>query len=405
MKEIAITIKDLNKVYKLYNNPMDRLKEGLNIRNKCYHKEYYALKNINLKVEKGEILGIVGSNGSGKSTLLKIITGVLNPNSGEVNIKGTISALLELGTGFNPEYTGIQNIYLYGTMLGKDKKEVEKEIPSILEFADIGDFIHQPVKTYSSGMFARLAFSVAININPEILIVDEILSVGDLRFQIKCMQKMKDMMSKGTTVLFVSHDINSIKRFCTKVLWLNKGIIEEYGDVDEVTDAYLDFLKMEETKKDSNKNKEEDPGIHAFQNKESIAEIKAFKVLDRQGDTLDSVQNDAYTQIKVIYDVYDDTLKNPVLGIAIRTIDDDYVCGLNTLIDQIEVPWKYGRNEFTLEYPRGILAIGGKYYFDVALFEETATVPIQYISKIKEITIKSRYSGEGRYIIPHRWRE
>lgn len=192
MNNIAIKIENLSKIYKLYDKPIDRLKEALSISRKKRHKDYYALNDINLEIKKGEIVGIVGTNGSGKSTILKIITGVLTPTTGTINIDGKISALLELGAGFNPEYTGIENIYLNGTMLGYSKEEMETKIPKIIEFADIGDFIYQPVKTYSSGMFARLAFAVSINVDPDILIVDEALSVGDTRFQKKCYRKMEE---------------------------------------------------------------------------------------------------------------------------------------------------------------------------------------------------------------------
>lgn len=401
MSEAIIEICNLSKIYKLYDQPIDRLKEALSFSKKTYCREYYALRNISFNIDKGEILGIIGDNGSGKSTILKIIAGVLNPTEGDIAIKGRVSALLELGAGFNGEYTGIENIYLYGTMMGKSKEETDKDIESILAFADIGEFIHQPVKTYSSGMFARLAFAVAINVNPDILIVDEILAVGDQNFQIKCMKKMKEMMSGGTTVLYVAHDINAIKRFCTKVLWLKDGQIQEYGHVDRVTDKYLDYLKGKEIIQD-NTTKE----IASFEMKEGvIGEIVEVAIKDNQNRDCTEVAQNEEVSIEVIYDIYDDKIEKPVLGIAIRSMDDDYVCGLNTLLDKVEIPWKKGRNRMVLNYPYGLLAIGGKYYFDIALFEETATVPIQYKTKVKEITVVTKYIGEGRYIIPHKWKE
>ena len=401
MSEPIIEICNVSKIYKLYDQPIDRLKEALSFSKKLYSREYYALRNISFNIDKGEILGIIGDNGSGKSTILKIIAGVLNPTEGDIAIKGRVSALLELGTGFNGEYTGIENIYLYGTMMGKSKEETDKDIESILEFADIGEFIHQPVKTYSSGMFARLAFAVAINVNPDILIVDEILAVGDQNFQIKCMKKMKEMMSGGTTVLYVAHDINAIKRFCTKVLWLKDGQIQEHGNVDRVTDKYLDYLKGKEVIHDKVIKE-----IASFEMKEGvIAEIVEVSIKDNQNRDCTEVAQNEEVNIEVIYDVYDDKIESPVLGIAIRSMDDDYVCGLNTLLDKIEIPWEKGRNKMVLNYPYGLLAIGGKYYFDIALFEETATIPIQYKTKVKEITVVSKYIGEGRYIIPHKWKE
>ena len=243
MSEVVIKVRDLVKKYNIYDNPMDRLKETLSIRHKCYHREFVALNGLTFDIEKGDAVGILGKNGSGKSTLLKMITGVLTPTSGTIEIKGVISAILELGTGFNMEYTGVENIYLNGTMMGYTKEEVDLRIKDIIEFADIGDFINQPVKIYSSGMFARLAFAVASNVNPDILIVDEALAVGDTRFQIKCIEKMKALKEQGTTVLFVSHATEQIKRFCNKAIWIKDGIIEAQGESSEIADLYEDFMK------------------------------------------------------------------------------------------------------------------------------------------------------------------
>lgn len=243
MKNTVIKVKQLDKVYRLYDKPIDRLKEALAIgRKKQYHKEYYALQDINFEIEQGETIGIIGTNGSGKSTLLKIITGVLSPTAGTVEVKGKVSALLELGAGFNPEYTGIENIYLNGTMLGYSKEEVDAKIDEILAFADIGDFVYQPVKTYSSGMFVRLAFAVAINVDPEILIVDEALSVGDAAFSLKCMDKMRDFMNQGKTVIFVTHDVQTIKSFCSRAIWIERGKMMAQGDASKIVNRYTEFL-------------------------------------------------------------------------------------------------------------------------------------------------------------------
>ena len=222
-KGIAIRVEHVSKMYKLYDKPSDRLKESLGLtRKKCY-REHYALTDVNFEVPKGETIGIIGTNGAGKSTILKIITGVLNPTSGEVIVDGRISALLELGAGFNMEYTGVENVYLQGTMIGFSEEEIDARLQDILDFADIGDFVNQPVKTYSSGMFVRLAFAVAINIDPEILIVDEALSVGDVFFQAKCYRKFEEFKQQGKTILFVSHDLNSISKYCDRVLLLDHG--------------------------------------------------------------------------------------------------------------------------------------------------------------------------------------
>lgn len=241
-EEYAIEIENLSKVYKLYNKPIDRLKETLSITHKSYHDDFYALNNINLFIRKGETVGIIGKNGAGKSTLLKIITGVLSPTSGAVKINGRISSLLELGAGFNSEYTGIENIYLNGTLMGMSKKEVDERMQDILDFADIGEFVYQPVKTYSSGMYVRLAFSVAINVEPDILIVDEALAVGDARFQLKCFKKLEEMKENGITILFVSHATEQVKSFCTSAILMDDGIILYKGEPKETCVKYFDLI-------------------------------------------------------------------------------------------------------------------------------------------------------------------
>ena len=216
MKEIAIRADHVSKMYRLYDRPRDRIKEAFSLTRRTYYKEHYALQDVSFDVHRGETVGIIGTNGAGKSTILKIITGVLSPTGGNVTVNGRISALLELGAGFNMEYSGLENVYLNGTMIGFSREEIDQKLDDILSFADIGDFIYQPVKTYSSGMFVRLAFAVAINIDPEILIVDEALSVGDAFFQVKCYHKFEEFKRQGRTILFVSHDLGSINKYCDR---------------------------------------------------------------------------------------------------------------------------------------------------------------------------------------------
>lgn len=240
MMDEMVKITDLTKEYRLYNGPGDRVREVFSITGKKYSRSFRALNGINIDVKRGETVGIIGTNGAGKSTLLKIITGVLPPSSGKVTVNGKIAALLELGAGFHQEYTGLQNIYLNGRIMGYRRKQMDDKVKEIVEFADIGDFIDQPVKTYSSGMFARLAFSVAINVEPDILIVDEALSVGDLFFQNKCFRKFEELKGKGVTILFVSHDIGSIRQMCSRVLWLDHGNQKMFGACEQVCDQYMD---------------------------------------------------------------------------------------------------------------------------------------------------------------------
>ncbi len=240
--EYAIQVQDVSKVYRLYEKPIDRLKESLSLSHKNYHRDFFALSGISFQVRKGETVGIIGTNGSGKSTILKIITGVLTPTDGSVRVSGVISALLELGAGFNMDYTGIENVYMNGTMMGFSRSQMDEKLPDILEFADIGDFVYQPVKTYSSGMFVRLAFALAINVEPEILIVDEALSVGDVFFQAKCYRRMEEIRKNGTTILMVTHDMGSVIKYCDRVVLLNKGHFVAEGAPGKMVDLYKKIL-------------------------------------------------------------------------------------------------------------------------------------------------------------------
>lgn len=242
MDNIAIQVTNVEKIYKLYDKPSDRIKEAMGFGRGKHHREHHALKGVNMTIRQGECVGIIGTNGSGKSTILKIITGVLTPSRGEVKVNGRISALLELGAGFNMEYNGIENIYLNGTMIGFSEKEIDEKMDAILEFADIGEYVYQPVKTYSSGMFVRLAFAVAINIEPEILIVDEALSVGDVFFQAKCYHKFEEFKQMGKTIVFVSHDLSSISKYCDRVVLLNQGTKLGEGEPKQMIDIYKQVL-------------------------------------------------------------------------------------------------------------------------------------------------------------------
>ena len=247
----AIEVRDISKIYPLYTNKYDKLKEAILPGNRKFHKDFHALQNISFNVEKGECVGIIGLNGSGKSTLLKIITGVITQTSGAIDINGRISALLELGAGFNPEYTGMENIFLNSTLMGYSDEMTKARLPQILDFADIGDFIYQPVKTYSSGMFVRLAFSIAINIEPDILIIDEALSVGDVFFQQKCFQKIRELTGKAT-VLIVSHDMNAMTKFCRRVMVMNHGQLVFDGEPQEAVTRYFKIKQGEYKNENTN---------------------------------------------------------------------------------------------------------------------------------------------------------
>lgn len=278
-----IEVKNITKKYNLYEKPQDRFKEVVGFGHRSLHSDFYALNHITFDVKRGETVGIIGTNGAGKSTLLKIITGVLKPTQGEIEVKGKVSALLELGAGFNQEYTGMENIFLNGRMMGFSKEEMLARVDNIIEFADIGEFIHQPVKMYSSGMFARLAFAVAINVEPDILIVDEALSVGDVFFQNKCFKKFEDLRSKGVTILFVSHDIASVRQMCSRVLWLDNGQEKIFDASEKVCDMYMDEKRMAMNEIASVNKVTEYPHIEMQQTDQKVRYPKLQNRVDRFG--------------------------------------------------------------------------------------------------------------------------
>ena len=366
MSEIAIQVKHLDKMYKLYNKPSDRLRETLGL--KVPVREHYALRDVNFQVERGETVGIIGTNGSGKSTILKIITGVLNPTAGEVTVNGRISALLELGAGFNMEYTGIENIYLNGTMMGFSREEVDARLQDILDFAAIGDFVYQPVKAYSSGMFVRLAFAVAINIDPEILIVDEALSVGDVFFQAKCYRKFEEFKKMGRTILFVSHDLSSISRYCDRVILLNKGVKMEEGSPKQMVDMYKQLLvgqdpaKAEENKETQKENWSEqfqvNPNMLEYGSK--LAEIVDFAVLDENGLCTNTIEKGSSFQIKMKV-VFHESIQEPIMAYTFKDIKGTEITGTNTLFEKMAVEHSEAGDTCTVTFRQDMFLQGGEY--------------------------------------------
>ncbi len=238
MNNTVVQVDNVSKIYRLYGKHTDRLKESLHPLRRKYHQEFFALRNVSLSIKTGETMGIIGRNGSGKSTLLKMITGILTPTSGKITVNGKISALLELGTGFNPELTGRENVFFTGAIMGFSPDEIKEKLENILTFADIGVFIDQPVKMYSSGMFVRLAFAVAISVDPDILIIDEALAVGDFGFQAKCYRKFLDFKESGKTIIFVTHSLDTVIRYCDKVMVLEDGLKLREADPKQAVDGY-----------------------------------------------------------------------------------------------------------------------------------------------------------------------
>lgn len=390
MSEVAIRVDDVSKLYKLYDKPSDRLKESLGLTRKKLYKEHYALHNVSFDVKRGETVGIIGTNGSGKSTILKIITGVLNPSGGHVEIDGRISALLELGAGFNMEYTGIENIYLNGTMIGFSREEIDAKMQDILDFADIGDFVHQPVKTYSSGMFVRLAFAVAINIDPEILIVDEALSVGDVFFQAKCYKKFEDFKKMGKTILFVSHDLGSISKYCDRVVLLNRGkklaegtpkemvsmykrIMVNQDKAEEIAAHQMDMSSLEED--DEKKIKEAtcegqwknhynlNPDVDEYGN--GAAEIEDFAIIDENGNYTNAIVKGTRfrlkSKVKFKQDVHD-----PIFTYTFKNIQGVAITGTNTMYEKKDVPLAKEGETYVATFEQDMFLQGGEYLLSMS---------------------------------------
>lgn len=381
MSENAIEVRNVNKIYRLYDKPSDRLKEAFSLTKKKRSREHSALSDLSFEVKKGETVGIIGTNGAGKSTILKIITGVLNPTSGSVDIEGRISALLELGAGFNMEYTGIENVYLNGTMIGFSKEEIDGRLQDILDFADIGDFINQPVKTYSSGMFVRLAFAVAINIDPEILIVDEALSVGDVFFQAKCFHKFEEFKKQGKTILFVSHDLGSIAKYCDRVILLNKGEKLAEGAPKEIIDMYkkllvnqLDTGEIEAKGQDQGENDADGPGRDdrglwkesLLVNSDIIeygggeATIFDFGIFDNKGTLTNTIEKGTEFTIKMKV-VFNREVSEPIFAYTFKDIKGTEITGTNTMYEEVYFdPQKEGDIQ-TVSFTQKMTLQGGEY--------------------------------------------
>lgn len=364
----VIQIEHLSKMYKLYDKPSDRLKESLGLTRQKRYREHYALHDINFDIEEGECVGIIGTNGSGKSTILKIITGVLSPTEGTVTVNGRISALLELGAGFNMEYSGLENVYLNGTMIGFSKEEIDQRLDEILAFADIGDFIHQPVKMYSSGMFVRLAFAVAINIDPEILIVDEALSVGDVFFQAKCYHKFEEFKKQGKTILFVSHDLSSIAKYCDRVVLLNKGQMLDQGSPKAMVDMYKQLLvNQDPVKQGGGSGKAAENWREGFRvNPDTLeygekqAEIIDFVVLDSEGRQTNTIEKGTVFEIKMRVH-FNESIQQPIMAYTFKNIQGTEITGTNTMYEEAVVEHPDEGRECIVTFKQEMNLQGGEY--------------------------------------------
>lgn len=459
--EKIISVDQVSKVYRLYDKPIDRLLESISLRKKSYHKDFYALRDISFSVGRGEAVGIIGTNGSGKSTMLKIITGVLSATTGKVESRGSICALLELGAGFNQDYTGIENIYMNGTMMGFSKAEMDEKLPAILEFADIGDFVYQPVKSYSSGMFVRLAFALYISIDPEVLIVDEALSVGDVFFQAKCYHRMDELKRKGTTILMVTHDLGSVMKYCDRVVLFHKGekvgeglpgqMVDKYkkilagkdphaekfmeeqnflGNVDEEAADTAGFTETNENAgSDSGRNSGRNTGEagehaeptspkagqssqkptgfmkdHLTLNPSSQqygngkAEILDFGVLDKDGRPGNVLLKGEEFSIKERI-VFHDDIAAPIFTFTIKDKRGMDLSGTNTLFEGKEIPAVKKGDEYYCTFTQRMNLQGGEYLLSISCtgFEEGEHTVYDRKYDITSITVLSNKNTVGIY--------
>ncbi len=378
--QIAIDVQNVQKIYKLYNKPSDRMKDAFGLLKHNPPKKHYALSRVSMQIKTGETVGIIGTNGSGKSTILKIITGVLNPSAGEVKVNGRISALLELGAGFNMEYNGIENVYLNGTMMGFSEKEIDEKLPAILEFADIGDYVYQPCKTYSSGMFVRLAFAVAINIEPEILIVDEALSVGDVFFQAKCYHKFEEFKKMGKTIVFVSHDLSSISKYCDRVYLLNKGKLLGEGKPKEMIDTYkrvlvgqYEEMAVEEAnllddellrKKAAQAAQGQNPETLEYGTKQG--EIVECFVTDDRGIRSNAILKNAEFTIHMKVKFYED-IKMPIFAFTIKDVKGVEITGTNSLVEKAYLEGGKAGETKEITFTQKMTLQGGEYLLSLGL--------------------------------------
>lgn len=425
-RTVAIQVSRLEKAYKLYDKPSDRLKEALGLSRKKKYKEHYALKGVDLTIYQGETVGIIGTNGSGKSTILKIITGVVNPTRGSVRVNGRISALLELGAGFNMEYNGIENIYLNGTMMGFSSKEIDAKMDDILSFADIGDYVYQPVKTYSSGMFVRLAFALAINVEPEILIVDEALSVGDVFFQSKCYRRMEEIRQNGTTILMVTHDMGSVIKYCDRVVLLNKGNFVAEGAPGKMVDLYkkilanqMDDLEAELSEmNDFSAGMDSEGGENAWAGGDSLglmkehltinpnrteygdgrAEIYDLGMFDERGNLTNLLLKGEYFTIREKIR-FRSELQAPIFTYTIKDKKGAELSGTNTMFEGAEIHSVKAGDEYEVNFRQKMTLQGGEYLLSMSCtgFEQGEHTVYHRLYDVANITVISNKNTVGVY--------
>lgn len=422
-KDIVINVKNVEKSFKIYSDKGHTLKERLLFfKQRNSYIKHEVLKGVTLEIEKGEVVGLVGHNGCGKSTLLKLMTKIIYPDKGKIEINGKISSLLELGAGFHPDMTGRENIYTNASIFGLTKKEIDARLYDIIEFSELEEFIDSPVRTYSSGMYMRLAFSVAINVDADILLIDEILAVGDARFQAKCFNKMLELKKSGITIVIVSHDLGSIERLCNRAIWIENGKIKDEGIPHDIVAEYLDDImnkdknekikiKPKDKVNEENRNKEEseEKNIEEKENKKNrnrtgnkAVEIIDIKLLNEKNEVSDTYNSEEKLKIQVKYKRNNNELKDSVFGFGIFRNDGLNCYGTNTFIDNFGKIKIQDEGIVEIEIEK-IQLLEGEYYIDLAFVDEYGT-PFDYIRKATKVITYSTVKDVGVYRINHKFK-
>jgi lipopolysaccharide transport system ATP-binding protein len=396
---LAITVENLSKCYQLYNQPHDRLKQFLWRGKRQYFREFWALRNVSFQVGKGEVLGIIGQNGAGKSTLLQLLCGTLTPTSGSVKVNGRVAALLELGAGFNPEFSGRENVFMSAAILGLSQKEIEARYEEIVDFSGIRDFIDQPVKTYSSGMFVRLAFSVATSVDPDILVIDEALSVGDGAFARKSFDRIMRLKSQGKTILFCSHSLYQVEALCNKAIWIDNGRIAEIGIPSKIVMAYNENLQS--SIEPSNDVISDIPQISQLKGTARIIKVNANCDGHYSNELLAQSRLSTLT-IEFEY-AYDPTLPPPSVAIVISDLDERKITSAGTANEQIDLaPSEKGIGKVSIIYNQ-LALLKGQYWIYALLMCEKGIHIYDIASMFAKLTVEQNDLEVGIVSLPHTW--
>ena len=396
-QEDAIVIKDVQKKFRVFYDKGQSFKEILLFKNRSHYEERTVLNGISLTVKKGEAIGLVGHNGCGKSTLLKLMTRILYPDNGSISIKGRVSSLIELGAGFHPDMSGRENIYTNAAIFGLTKKEIDKRLNDIISFSELEEFIDNPVRTYSSGMYMRLAFSVAINVDADVLLIDEILAVGDANFQAKCFNRLQEIKASGTTIVIVSHALAQIEQICDRTVWINDGKICAEGAPRDIHPVYLEFMGK-------NMRDTESANLIASNNTRwgnQNIKIKEVKVLDDEGNDGKAIATGSRVTFTIDYEMVKKT-ENVVFGIAIYRVDGIHCYGVNTMIDGLPAITVDSDGSYSITIDK-LQLLPGEYILDVSI-ENTDAVPVDYYKNARRFVTFSPVSDAGCFRLEHTWK-